>query len=89
MLLIRCLFLRADQGKRILILDDVITAGTAIRESMGILKEAEGTPAGVVVALDRQVKPRPLPTPASWEASLAFKNAVVYRRGMAAKAEEA
>jgi len=38
----------------ILIIDDVITAGTAIRESMDII-EAEGArPAGVVIALDRQ-----------------------------------
>jgi len=41
---------------RILIIDDVITAGTAIRESMDII-EAEGAkPAGVVIALDRQEK---------------------------------
>ncbi len=39
---------------QILIIDDVITAGTAIRESMDII-EAEGAkPAGVVIALDRQ-----------------------------------
>ena len=39
-----------------LIIDDVITAGTAIRESMDII-EAEGAkPAGVVIALDRQEK---------------------------------
>ena len=37
-----------------LIVDDVITAGTAIRESMAIIAEAGGTPAGVVIALDRQ-----------------------------------
>ena len=41
---------------QILIIDDVITAGTAIRESMEII-EAEGAkPAGVVIALDRQEK---------------------------------
>jgi orotate phosphoribosyltransferase len=41
---------------QILIIDDVITAGTAIRESMDII-EAEGAkPAGVVIALDRQEK---------------------------------
>ena len=39
---------------RILIIDDVITAGTAIRESMDIIQAAGATPAGVVIALDRQ-----------------------------------
>jgi len=42
------------KGKRVLILDDVITAGTAIREAMEIMKTAEATVVGVVVALDRQ-----------------------------------
>ena len=41
-------------GKRVLIVDDVITAGTAIREALGIISEAGGTPAGIVIALDRQ-----------------------------------
>lgn len=40
----------------ILIIDDVITAGTAIRESMDIIAAEGGTPAGVVIALDRQEK---------------------------------
>lgn len=39
---------------RVLIVDDVITAGTAIREVMEILHGAGATPAGIVVALDRQ-----------------------------------
>lgn len=39
---------------RVLIVDDVITAGTAIRETMHILAAHEATPAGVVIALDRQ-----------------------------------
>ncbi len=41
-------------GKRVLIVDDVITAGTAIREAMSIIRAAGGIPAGIVVALDRQ-----------------------------------
>jgi orotate phosphoribosyltransferase len=41
---------------RILIIDDVITAGTAIRESMQIIDAAGAKPAGVVIALDRQEK---------------------------------
>jgi len=41
---------------RILIIDDVITAGTAIRESMQLIETAGARPAGVVIALDRQEK---------------------------------
>ncbi|MGV8944650.1 orotate phosphoribosyltransferase [Thermomonas sp.] len=41
-------------GKRVLIVDDVITAGTAIREALAIIAAAGGTPAGIVIALDRQ-----------------------------------
>jgi orotate phosphoribosyltransferase len=39
---------------RVLIVDDVVTAGTALRESIGIIKSAGAQPAGVVLALDRQ-----------------------------------
>ncbi len=39
---------------RVLIVDDVITAGTAIRETMTLLHHAGAEAAGVVVALDRQ-----------------------------------
>ena len=38
----------------ILIVDDVITAGTAIRESMDLIHQAGAKPAGVLIALDRQ-----------------------------------
>ena len=39
---------------RVLIIDDVITAGTAIREAMDIISAAGATASGVVIALDRQ-----------------------------------
>ena len=42
--------------EKILIIDDVITAGTAIRESMDLIAAAEAEAAGVVIALDRQEK---------------------------------
>ena len=42
------------RGKRVLIIDDVITAGTAIREVMTILQAEGAIAAGIVVALDRQ-----------------------------------
>jgi orotate phosphoribosyltransferase len=43
---------------RVLIVDDVITAGTAIRESIDIIRGAGATPAGVALALDRQERGR-------------------------------
>jgi orotate phosphoribosyltransferase len=44
----------APLAGRVLIVDDVITAGTAIRESLQIIREAGATPCAVVIALDRQ-----------------------------------
>ncbi len=41
---------------RVMLVDDVITAGTAIRESMEIIKAHEASLAGVLIALDRQEK---------------------------------
>jgi len=43
---------------RVLIVDDVITAGTAIGEAMEIIAAAGARPAGVVIALDRQEQGR-------------------------------
>lgn len=42
----------------IMIIDDVITAGTAIREVMDIIRQAGATPAGVLIALNRQERGR-------------------------------
>jgi orotate phosphoribosyltransferase len=39
---------------RVLIVDDVLTAGTAVRESINLIKNEGAQPAGVVLALDRQ-----------------------------------
>lgn len=41
---------------RVLIVDDVISAGTSVRESMRIIEAAGAQPCGVVIALDRQEK---------------------------------
>jgi orotate phosphoribosyltransferase len=41
---------------RIMLVDDVITAGTAIRESMAIIKAHGADLSGVLIALDRQEK---------------------------------
>ncbi len=45
-------------GGRVLIIDDVITAGTSIRESVEIIRGAGAEPVGVVIALDRQERGR-------------------------------
>ncbi len=41
---------------KVLIIDDVISAGTSVRESMQIIAQEDATAAGVVIALDRQEK---------------------------------
>lgn len=43
----------APLAGRVLILDDVISAGTSVRESVNIICAAGAEPAGVVIALDR------------------------------------
>ena len=48
----------ASLSGRILVIDDVITAGTAIRESVDIIQGAGATLCGVVIALDRQERGR-------------------------------
>ena len=47
----------ALQG-RVMLVDDVITAGTAIRESMEIIQANGATLAGVLISLDRQERGR-------------------------------
>ena len=44
----------APLAGRVLILDDVISAGTSVRESVNLIRAAGATPAGVLIALDRQ-----------------------------------
>lgn len=46
----------APVSGKVMIIDDVITAGTAIREVISIIQAAGAEPAGVIVALDRQEK---------------------------------
>ena len=43
---------------RVLIVDDVISAGTATRESIALIRAAGAMPAGVLIALDRQERGR-------------------------------
>ena len=43
---------------RVLIIDDVITAGTAIREAVELIRAAGAEPVGVAIALDREERGR-------------------------------
>jgi len=47
-------FVGAPVTGRLLLVDDVLTAGTAVREAAGLIREAGGTLVGVMIALDRQ-----------------------------------
>ena len=42
------------KDKKVLIIDDVLTAGTALKSSIDLIKEAEGVVSAAIVALDRQ-----------------------------------
>ena len=44
----------APLAGRVLIVDDVISAGTSVRESVELIREAGAIPCGVAIALDRQ-----------------------------------
>lgn len=43
----------APLSGRVLIVDDVISAGTSVRESVDLIRSAGATPGGVLIALDR------------------------------------
>jgi orotate phosphoribosyltransferase len=46
----------APLAGRVVIVDDVVSAGTSVRESIAIIGAAKATPVGVAIALDRQEK---------------------------------
>ena len=48
----------APLSGRVLIIDDVITAGTSVRESVELIRAQGATPAGVLIALDRMERGR-------------------------------
>ncbi|MFN9729917.1 MAG: orotate phosphoribosyltransferase [Pseudomonadota bacterium] len=48
------LLIGAPLAGRVLIVDDVITAGTSVRASVALIREHGAAPAGVLIALDRQ-----------------------------------
>lgn len=44
------------EGKKVLVIDDVLSAGTAIQNSIHLIEKAKGVVTAVIVALDRQEK---------------------------------
>lgn len=54
---------------RVLIIDDVVSAGTSIRESVDIIRNAGATVAGVVIAVDRQERGGTLDAPSALSAT--------------------
>jgi len=53
---------------RVLIVDDVMSAGTAVRESIAVIRAAGATPHAVVIALDRQEKATDNGADSDWSA---------------------
>ncbi len=53
---------------RVLIVDDVISAGTSVRESIAMIQAAGAQPCGVAIALDRQEKATENGAEVSWSA---------------------
>ncbi|HXQ37125.1 MAG TPA: orotate phosphoribosyltransferase [Anaerolineales bacterium] len=47
------IFIGTPPEGRVMIVDDVLTAGTAVRESIKLLRDAGATPVGVIIAFDR------------------------------------
>ncbi len=58
----------APLAGRVLIVDDVISAGTSVRESIGLIQAAGATPCGVAIALDRQERATEAGRDVAWSA---------------------
>ena len=68
---------------RVLIVDDVITAGTAIREAIELIRAAGATPCAVVIALDRQERGQAGERSAAQEVEAEFGLPVIAVAGLA------
>ena len=62
------LLVGARVAGRVLIIDDVISAGTSVRESIAMITAAGGRPCGVAIALDRQERATDGGQDAPWSA---------------------
>ena len=65
------------KNKKVLIIDDVITAGTAIREGIDILHSQQAAVAGIVLAVDREEKGKDMNISAVQEVQSQFKIPVI------------
>ena len=72
----------APLAGRVLVVDDVITAGTAIRESIEIIRGTGAEPCGVVIALDRQERGQQGERSAAQEVASSFSLPVVAIAGL-------
>ena len=63
-------------GRRVLVVDDVITAGTAVPEALKIIGDAGGTVSGIVIALDRQEAVDPSDSRRSAAQTVAIEQAI-------------
>ena len=72
----------APLAGRVLVVDDVITAGTAIRESIEIIRGAGAEPCGVLIALDRQERGQEGERSAAQEVAASFSLPVVAIAGL-------
>jgi orotate phosphoribosyltransferase len=77
------LLIGAPVAGRVLIIDDVITAGTAIRESLAIIRAAGGIACGVAIALDRQERGQVGALSAAQEVAMEFGLPVIAIAGLA------
>jgi orotate phosphoribosyltransferase len=68
---------------RVLVVDDVITAGTAIRESIELIRGAGATPCAVLIALDRQERGQVGERSAAQEVEAEFGLPVIAVAGLA------
>ena len=72
----------APLAGRVLVVDDVISAGTAIREAIEIIRGAGAQPCGVVIALDRQERGQHGARSAAEEVAASFSLPVVAIAGL-------
>ena len=81
------LLIGAPLRGRVLVVDDVITAGTAIRESIQLIRDAGATTCGVLIALDRQERGQAGDRSAAEEVSVEFGIPVIAVAGLDALLE--
>ncbi len=72
----------ANLQGRVVIVDDVITAGTAVRESLDIIRAAGATACAVLIALDRQERGRTGERSAAQEVAEEFSLPVIAIAGL-------